>query len=96
MGVVGLETAFAVMYTELVMKDVITLEKLVELMSINPRKRFGFEQTDDFAVFDVSEKYEVRPEEFKTKGRATPFEGKEVFGKCLLTVCDGEIVYRSI
>ncbi len=96
MGVVGLETAFAVMYTELVMKNVITLEKLVELMSINPRKRFGFEQSMDFAVFDVSEKYEVRPEEFKTMGRATPFDGKEVYGKCLLTVCGGEIVYRSI
>ena len=95
MGVVGLETAFAVMYTEFVKTGVITLERLVELMAINPRKRFGLPETEDICVFDVSEEYEVDPEEFLSMGKSTPFKGKKVFGKCVLTVCDGKIVYKS-
>lgn len=94
MGVVGLETAFAVMYTELVMKNVITLERLVELMCINPKKRFKIDTGSDFAVFEVSHEYKVNPEEFLSMGRATPFAGKSVFGRCVLTVCNGDVVYR--
>lgn len=94
MGVVGLETAFAVMYTEFVNKGIITLERLVELMSINPRRRFGIDSGDDFTVFEILEPYTVDPESFKTLGRATPFAGKEVLGKCILTVHDGRTVYR--
>ncbi len=93
MGVVGLETAFPVLYTELVKKGVITLEKLVELMSINPRRRFGLPDTKDICVFDVNKEYTIVPEEFATMGRSTPFSGKGVYGKCLLTVCDGKAVY---
>ena len=93
MGVVGLETAFAVMYTEFVKTGIMTLEKLVELMSINPRKRFGLPETEDFCVFDVSEEYEIDPNEFVSMGKSTPFKGKKVFGKCVLTVCDGKTVY---
>lgn len=95
MGVVGLETAFPVMYTKLVKTGVITLEKLVELMSINPRKRFGLPETDDICVFDLNEEYEIDPEEFLTMGRSTPFKGDKVYGRCLLTVCDGKVVYSK-
>ncbi|MBQ1183806.1 MAG: amidohydrolase family protein, partial [Clostridia bacterium] len=93
MGVVGLETAFPVMYQNLVKTGIITLEKLVELMAINPRKRFGLPLTNDFTVFDLNKEYIVNPDEFLTKGRSTPFEGDKVCGKCMLTVCDGKVVY---
>ena len=95
MGVVGLETSFAVLYTKLVLTGVITLEKLVELMSVNPRKRFGVKSDPGFAVFDVSEEYKVDPSEFHSMGKATPFEGWSVKGKCLLTVYNGKPVYVS-
>ncbi len=94
MGVVGLETAFPVLYTELVKKGVITLPKLIEVMAINPRTRFGLPQSEDFCVYDLNAVYNVNPETFVTKGRSTPFAGKEVYGKCVLTVCDGKVVYR--
>lgn len=86
MGVVGLETAFPVLYTELVMKNIITLDRLVELMSFKPKERFGIDTNNDFAVFDISEAYKIDPEDFLSMGRATPFAGREVFGRCLLTV----------
>lgn len=86
MGVVGLETAFPVLYTELVMKNIITLDRLVELMSFKPKERFGIDTENDFAVFDISEAYKIDPEDFLSMGRATPFAGREVFGRCLLTV----------
>jgi dihydroorotase len=95
MGVVGLETAFAVCYTELVEKGVITLPELVSLLSIRPRERFGIKSDPGFTVFEVSEEYEVDPEEFASMGRATPFKGKRVKGKCLLTVYGGKAVYKS-
>ena len=93
MGVVGLETAFAVLYTDLVMGGVITMEKLVEIMSENPRKRFSINSDVGFTVFDCENEYEIKPEEFLTKGRSTPFAGKKVFGECLLTIYDGKAVY---
>lgn len=102
MGVVGLETAFPVLWTELVMKDVISAEHLVKIMSTNPAKRFGFEsgldngKLADFTVFDVTEEYEINPEDFVTMGRSTPFEGRKVYGKCLMTVCDGQVVYNDM
>ncbi|MBQ7226173.1 MAG: dihydroorotase [Clostridia bacterium] len=92
MGVVGLETAFSVMYTFLVKSGVITLEKLVELMSVNPRKRFGIELGNSYTVFDLSKEYTVDPEKFLSKGRFTPFEGVKLYGKCLMTVKDGKVV----
>ncbi len=95
MGIVGLETAFPVLYTELVRKGVITLEKLCELMSKNPAQRFNIDISGDYTVFDISEEYEINPAEFKTAGRATPFAGKRVYGKCILTVAGGRIVYNS-
>ena len=95
MGVVGLETAFPVLYTELVMKNIITLERLVELMSFKPKERFGIDTNNDFAVFDISEAYKIDPENFLSMGRATPFAGREVFGRCLLTVHNGKVVYKA-
>ena len=94
MGVVGLETAFPVMYTDLVRTGVITLEDIVRLMAINPRKRFGMKnEPESYSLWDLSHEYAVDPEEFATMGRATPFEGKRVFGRCLLTVKNGKAVY---
>ena len=95
MGVVGLETAFPVLYTELVMKNIITLDRLVELMSFKPKERFGIDTNNDFAVFDISEAYKIDPEDFLSMGRATPFAGREVFGRCLLTVHGGKTVYKA-
>ena len=95
MGVVGLETAVPVLYTELVMKNIITLDRLVELMSFKPKERFGIDTNNDFAVFDISEAYKIDPENFLSMGRATPFAGREVFGRCLLTVHNGKVVYKA-
>lgn len=95
MGVVGLETAFPVLYTELVMKNIITLDRLVELMSFKPKERFGIDTNNDFAVFDISEAYKIDPKDFLSMGRATPFAGREVFGRCLLTVHNGKVVYKA-
>lgn len=95
MGVVGLETAFPVLYTELVMKNIITLDRLVELMSFKPKERFGIDTNNDFAVFDISEAYKIDPKDFLSMGRATPFAGREVFGRCLLTVHNEKVVYKA-
>lgn len=101
MGVVGLETAFPIVYTELVRKGVITLEKAVELLNVNAKKRFGIGasikegEKADLTVFDLDEEYTVDPEKFHTKGRSTPFEGWKVYGKCLMTMVYGRIVYKG-
>lgn len=95
MGVVGLETAFPVLYTYLVKKGIITLEKLIELMAINPRRRFGITQTEDICVYDLQSEYKIDPGEFKSKGKSTPFDGLTVAGKNLLTVCGGKAVWNT-
>ena len=92
MGVVGLETAFAVMYTSFVKTGVMSLEKLVELMSANPRKRFGIELGNSYTVFDLSKEYTVDPQTFMSMGKATPFEGVKLYGECLMTVKDGQVI----
>ncbi len=94
-GIVGLETAFSVMYTKLVKKGVITLEKLVDLMCYNPRKRFGITGDTGFSVWNLSREYTVNEENFLSLGRATPFVGEKLFGENLMTVCDGRIVYKA-
>lgn len=101
MGVVGIETSFAVLYTRLVKTGVISLEKLVELMAINPNKRFNIDapfevgKKANFTVFDLSKEYTVDPSEFLSMGRSTPFEGDSVFGRCKLTVCNGKTVWEE-
>lgn len=94
MGIVGLETAFPVLYTYLVKKGIITLERLIELMAINPRRRFGLQSTDDICVYDLQSEYKIDPGEFKSKGKSTPFDGLTVAGKNLLTVCGGKAVWN--
>ena len=93
-GVVGIETAFPVMYTCLVKNGIITLEKLIELLSTNPRKRFGIPAGSDFTVWNLSKEFTVDPDKFLSRGKATPFEGWKLNGECLLTVCDGKAVYK--
>lgn len=95
MGVVGLETSFSSLYTHLVKTNTITLEKLIELMSLNPKKRFNIGENADFTVFNLNEKYIVKPEEFLTLGRSTPFEGEELYGKCMLTISGGSVAYNA-
>ena len=94
-GIVGLETAFSLMYTHLVKTGIISLERLVELMAITPRRRFGIPLGEDFTVWKLDEKVTVNTDEFLSMGKATPFEGDELFGKCMLTVVDGKEVYRA-
>ena len=97
MGVVGLETAFPVMYTRLVKTGVLSLEKLVQLLHDNPCKRFGIQldPSENFTAFDLNESYIINPAEFQTMGRATPFEGDTVFGRCKLTIAGGKIAWLS-
>lgn len=102
MGVSGLECAFPVLFTGLVEKGVVTLEKLVELMSSAPAKRFGIPGGEievgkpaNLAVFDMDTEYTIDSSEFASMGRATPFEGWRVRGKCLMTVCAGRTVWRA-
>ena len=98
MGIVGIETAFPLLYTYLVKENIITLDKLIELMSTNPAKRFGFDnsiENGNFTVFDLNKKYKINPDDFLSKGRATPFEGYEVYGECLMTVCGGKIAWQK-
>ena len=102
MGVVGLECAFPVLFTGLIEKGVVTLEKLVELMSSAPAQRFGIPGGEievgkpaNLAVFDIDTEYTIDSSEFASMGRATPFEGWRVRGKCLMTVCAGRTVWRA-
>ena len=95
-GIVGLETAFPVLYTMLVKENVISFEQLIKLMCINPRKRFDIPLVkNDFCLWDLSKQFTVEPEEFVTKGRATPFEKMKLYGECLLTVKNDKIVYKK-
>ena len=95
-GIVGLETAFPVLYTYLVKTGVITLDRLIDLICINPRKRFGIIRDKGFSVWKLDKEYTVDPRAFLSKGKSTPFDGKKVFGKCVLTVTDGEVAYKDI
>ena len=93
-GIVGLETAFSLMYTHLVKPGILTLDRLIEMMAIAPRRRFGIPLGTDFCVWDLGDEWTVHPEEFLSQGRATPFAGDTLQAKCCLTVCDGKAVYR--
>ena len=103
-GIVGMETAFPVMYTELVEKGVITLDRLVDLMYTEPRKRFGLsicsieeelhKEKPTFTIWDLDESYKIDPEKFMTMGRSCPFDGWDVKGRCLVTVVDGSAVWQ--
>ncbi len=91
-GIVGIETSFSVLYTKLVKEGVISLEKLVELMSVSPRKRFGL-RNNGFCVWDLSEEKVICSEDFLSKGKSSPFCGMKVSGECVLTVSGGKTAY---
>ncbi|MDR1543161.1 MAG: dihydroorotase [Prevotellaceae bacterium] len=99
-GIVGLETAFSLIFTCLVKKNIISFEKLIELMSVNPRKIFGIEggleigQPADLTIIDLEKEYKINPKNFLSKGKSTPFENWQVFGKIEKTVVEGEIVFE--
>ena len=94
-GIVGLETAFPIMYTEFVKSGKMTLERLVDLMCLSPRRRFGITSDTGYTVWNVEKEYSVNPDDFATLGRATPFAGRRVFGENLLTVYNGSVVYKK-
>ena len=95
MGVVGLETAFPVLYTELVKPGILSLEKLIELLAINPRTRFGLPLGDDeWCAWNITDATSVDPDTFLTMGKASPFTGREVFGICLATTYGGKTVWQ--
>lgn len=101
MGITGLECAFPILYTKLVKTGVISLEKLVELMSKNPAKRFNLESeikigTDCFNVYDLDCAYQIDSEKFISMGKITPFDKEKVYAKCIYTVCNGKTVWNEI
>ena len=94
-GIVGLETAFSSLYTNLVKKGVITLEKLVELLSTNPKKRFNVcDSCEDYSIWNLDEKYIVDKNNFASMGKSSPFIGLELYGKCLATIKNNKLVYK--
>ena len=95
-GVVGIETALPILYTYLVKPGILSMDRLVELLAVNPRKRFGINLGCEYSVWDLEAEYTVDPSDFLSMGKATPFTGWKVNGRCMATVCDGKIVYNSL
>ena len=92
-GIVGLETAFPLIYTNFVKKGIITFGQLIDLMSNNPRKIFNIPSSNkDGILVEVNAKHIVKREEFRTMGRSMPYDGMEVYGKCLATFINGRMV----
>jgi len=83
------------MYTYLVKPGIMTMERLLDVMVNNPRKRFGLPLGSDFTVWDLDAEYEVDPDEFASMGKASTFTGWKVQGRCKATVCDGKLVYKE-
>ncbi len=94
-GIVGIETAFPILYTCLVKPGILSLNKLLELLCVNPRRRFGLPLGTDYSIWDLNAAYPIDPKDFLSKGRATPFAGWQVNGKCIATICDGKLVYAA-
>ena len=92
-GIVGIETAFPLLYTHLVKTGTLSLDQLVKLLSDNPRKRFGIQSDPGRSIWNLEEEYIIDPDDFLSKGKATPFKGWKVFGRCIETVYNGNTVY---
>ena len=92
-GIVGIETAFPLLWTGLVRTGILRPEALVALLTEKPRARFSLPLGNDFSIWDLEASYRIDPKDFLSMGKATPFEGQTVYGTCLLTVCDGKPVY---
>ena len=96
-GISGIETAFSLCYTDLVKTGIISLDRLMELLISNPRSRFGIQlNRGDWCLWDLSDEYRIDPKDFLSMGKSTPFSGKEVYGRCLMTSCGGNEVYRYL
>ena len=95
MGVVGIETAFPVLYTSLVKTGIITMERLIDLLVYNPRKRFDITSDTGFTVFLLDEKYKIDPKDFLSMGKSTPFFGREVYGRCVMTAYNNSVAYLN-
>ena len=94
-GIVGLETAFPLLYTYLVKPGIVPLDVIVDRLCIRPRQRFGIPFGNDFTIFDLEASFTVDPDKFHTMGRSTPFAGATLYGKHCATVCDGRLVAQS-
>ena len=94
-GIVGIETAFPLLYTYLVKENIISMEKLLELIVYNPRKRFNIPLGTDFAIWDLRQTYTIDPNEFISQGKSTPFSDWRVWGRCMATVCDGKLTWME-
>ena len=95
-GIVGIETAFPVLYTKLVKTGFITMDRLMELLVFNARKRFNIPlKNNDYTIWDLDREFTVDPRDFLSMGKATPFEGWKLNGVCLMTVKDGKVVYKA-
>ena len=94
-GIVGIETAFPLMYTYLVKTGMISMERLVELMSTRARNIIGLPQGESWATFDLDAHYTIDPEQFLSKGHSTPFAGWEVWGRCIKNEYKGTVVYEA-
>ena len=94
-GIVGLETALPVLYTKLVKTGLVPLERVVDALCVAPRKRFEIPFGNDFSIWETETPYEVDPNEFQSMGRATPFAGETLLGRCVCTVRDGHVVWQE-
>ena len=94
-GIVGIETAFPIMYTHFVKTGKMTMDRLLQLLVTNPRERFGIPLGNDYSIWDLNAEYAIDPQEFVSMGKATPLAGWKVFGRCMATVCDGKVVYKA-
>ena len=94
-GIVGLETAFPVLYTKLVVPGIVPLETVIRALTESPRTRFSIAKDCSFSLWDLNRTWTVDPSRFRSKGRATPYAGETLRGVCVLTVCGGKIVYQN-
>ena len=94
-GITGIETAFPVLYTKLVKTGIISLEKLIELLATNPRKRFDIPLGKSFTLWDLNKEITVKPDDFISMGHATPFEGMNLYGECIATIFNGKAVFNK-
>ena len=92
-GIVGLETAFPLLYTKLVRPGILSLDRLIDALALRPRQRFGIPLEGDCTIWDLEAPVTVDPAEFLSMGKATPFEGERLLGRCMLTVSAGKTAY---
>ena len=95
-GITGIETAFAILYTHIVKRGILTIEELIMKLAVNPRKRFNLAiNKNDYSIFEIATEYVIDSEKLISKGKSTPFDGEKVFGRCVRTVKNGKIVYQN-